>query len=280
MQVPETQVPNLHRRPCSPTWPLTHRSGEAGRGVPAGPQESPQARSLLPAPLPHPKLLCCGPPTPEGVQETARSLALADPDPYRDLWFCLHPGRQRHGPLGPSSAERHRPVLERYVRRHRAASPTQLHLAGCVWRGFSGRERGGALLQEATWRRAADPNQGARAFSGTAACHTGTPPPSCGQFGSQEIPEGCRPEHYAKEQRRGVGALPWEGGEKGPGRGAWEGGTRPGPPCSVASELSAAGRVLRVLVGFLKACGLLGGLYLFICSLDILSSAFQLLSSE
>ena len=135
------------------------------------------------------------------------------------------------------------------------------------------------MLQEATWRRAADPNQGARAFSGTAACHTGTPPPSCGQFGSQEIPEGCRPEHYAKEQRRGVGALPWEGGEKGPGRGAWEGGTRQGPTCSVASELSAAGRVLRVLVGFLKACGLLGGLYLFICSLDILSSAFQLLSS-
>lgn len=45
-------------------------------------------------------------------------------------------------------------------------------------------------------------------------------------------------------------------------------------------ELSAAGRALRVLVGFLKACGLLGGLYLFICSLDILSSAFQLLSSK
>ncbi|OWK10241.1 hypothetical protein Celaphus_00005037 [Cervus elaphus hippelaphus] len=45
-------------------------------------------------------------------------------------------------------------------------------------------------------------------------------------------------------------------------------------------ELSTAGRALRVLVGFLKACGLLGGLYLFICSLDILSSAFQLLSSK
>ncbi|ELR46955.1 Sodium-dependent phosphate transport protein 2C [Bos mutus] len=45
-------------------------------------------------------------------------------------------------------------------------------------------------------------------------------------------------------------------------------------------ELSAAGRALRVLTGFLKACGLLGGLYLFICSLDILSSAFQLLGSK
>lgn len=45
-------------------------------------------------------------------------------------------------------------------------------------------------------------------------------------------------------------------------------------------DLSAAGRALRVLTGFLKACGLLGGLYLFICSLDILSSAFQLLGSK
>ncbi|XP_061290246.1 sodium-dependent phosphate transport protein 2C isoform X2 [Bos javanicus] len=45
-------------------------------------------------------------------------------------------------------------------------------------------------------------------------------------------------------------------------------------------ELSAASRALRVLTGFLKACGLLGGLYLFICSLDILSSAFQLLGSK
>nr|XP_025843705.1 sodium-dependent phosphate transport protein 2C isoform X2 [Vulpes vulpes] len=45
-------------------------------------------------------------------------------------------------------------------------------------------------------------------------------------------------------------------------------------------ELSVAGRVLRVVIGFLKACGLLGNLYLFICSLDILSSAFQLLSSK
>ncbi|XP_040091402.1 sodium-dependent phosphate transport protein 2C, partial [Oryx dammah] len=45
-------------------------------------------------------------------------------------------------------------------------------------------------------------------------------------------------------------------------------------------ELSAAGRALRVLTGFLKACGLLGALYLFICSLDILSSAFQLLGSK
>lgn len=45
-------------------------------------------------------------------------------------------------------------------------------------------------------------------------------------------------------------------------------------------ELSAAGRLRRALRGFLKACGLLGGLYLFICSLDILSSAFQLLGGR
>uniref|UniRef100_A0A671EMY7 Solute carrier family 34 member 3 n=1 Tax=Rhinolophus ferrumequinum TaxID=59479 RepID=A0A671EMY7_RHIFE len=45
-------------------------------------------------------------------------------------------------------------------------------------------------------------------------------------------------------------------------------------------ELSVAGRVRRVTIGFLKACGLLGNLYLFICSLDILSSAFQLLGSK
>ncbi|XP_059782109.1 sodium-dependent phosphate transport protein 2C [Balaenoptera ricei] len=45
-------------------------------------------------------------------------------------------------------------------------------------------------------------------------------------------------------------------------------------------ELSTAGRVLQVVAGFLKACGLLGSLYLFICSLDTLSSAFQLLGSK
>ncbi|XP_004423749.1 PREDICTED: sodium-dependent phosphate transport protein 2C [Ceratotherium simum simum] len=45
-------------------------------------------------------------------------------------------------------------------------------------------------------------------------------------------------------------------------------------------ELSLASRVLRVVIGFLKACGLLGSLYLFICSLDVLSSAFQLLGSK
>ncbi|XP_055988956.1 sodium-dependent phosphate transport protein 2C [Sorex fumeus] len=45
-------------------------------------------------------------------------------------------------------------------------------------------------------------------------------------------------------------------------------------------ELSVAGRARRVAIGFLKACGLLGSLYLFICSLDVLSSAFQLLGSK
>ncbi|KAM9207604.1 sodium-dependent phosphate transport protein 2C isoform 2-T4 [Dugong dugon] len=45
-------------------------------------------------------------------------------------------------------------------------------------------------------------------------------------------------------------------------------------------ELSMTGRVCWVVVGFLKACGLLGNLYLFICSLDILGSAFQLLGNR
>lgn len=41
-----------------------------------------------------------------------------------------------------------------------------------------------------------------------------------------------------------------------------------------------ASRLRQVVINFLKACGLLGSLYFFICSLDILSSAFQLLGSE
>ncbi|XP_005083768.1 sodium-dependent phosphate transport protein 2C [Mesocricetus auratus] len=45
-------------------------------------------------------------------------------------------------------------------------------------------------------------------------------------------------------------------------------------------EVSMASRLRMVVIGFLKACGLLGSLYFFICSLDILSSAFQLLGSK
>ncbi|XP_029392450.1 sodium-dependent phosphate transport protein 2C isoform X1 [Mus pahari] len=45
-------------------------------------------------------------------------------------------------------------------------------------------------------------------------------------------------------------------------------------------EVGMASRLRRVVSGFLKACGLLGSLYFFICSLDILSSAFQLLGSK
>lgn len=48
----------------------------------------------------------------------------------------------------------------------------------------------------------------------------------------------------------------------------------------VSLEVSTASRLHGVVVGFLKACGLLGNLYFFICSLDILGSAFQLLGSE
>ncbi|XP_055126187.1 sodium-dependent phosphate transport protein 2C [Symphalangus syndactylus] len=45
-------------------------------------------------------------------------------------------------------------------------------------------------------------------------------------------------------------------------------------------ELRVAGRLRRVAGSVLKACGLLGSLYFFICSLDVLSSAFQLLGSK
>ncbi|XP_063643430.1 sodium-dependent phosphate transport protein 2C isoform X8 [Pan troglodytes] len=45
-------------------------------------------------------------------------------------------------------------------------------------------------------------------------------------------------------------------------------------------ELHVAGRLRRVAGSVLKACGLLGSLYFFICSLDVLSSAFQLLGSK
>ncbi|XP_043843514.1 sodium-dependent phosphate transport protein 2C [Dromiciops gliroides] len=45
-------------------------------------------------------------------------------------------------------------------------------------------------------------------------------------------------------------------------------------------ELNWAGRLRCVVIGVLKGLALLGLLYLFICSLDILSSAFQLLSSK
>ncbi|XP_017748514.1 PREDICTED: sodium-dependent phosphate transport protein 2C isoform X2 [Rhinopithecus bieti] len=45
-------------------------------------------------------------------------------------------------------------------------------------------------------------------------------------------------------------------------------------------ELGVAGRLSRVAGSVFKACGLLGSLYFFICSLDVLSSAFQLLGSK
>ena len=55
---------------------------------------------------------------------------------------------------------------------------------------------------------------------------------------------------------------------------------QPGTACPVSSDLRVAGRLRRVAGSVLKACGLLGSLYFFICSLDVLSSAFQLLGSE
>lgn len=46
------------------------------------------------------------------------------------------------------------------------------------------------------------------------------------------------------------------------------------------SALDTKAKVLRVLVSFVKVLLLLGFLYMFICSLDILSSAFQLVGGE
>ncbi|XP_056394436.1 sodium-dependent phosphate transport protein 2C [Hyla sarda] len=45
-------------------------------------------------------------------------------------------------------------------------------------------------------------------------------------------------------------------------------------------ELNTKQRVKRVVFGVVKACLLIGFLYLFICSLDVLSSAFQLVGSK
>ncbi|KAJ4946048.1 hypothetical protein JOQ06_023723 [Pogonophryne albipinna] len=46
------------------------------------------------------------------------------------------------------------------------------------------------------------------------------------------------------------------------------------------SDLDSKGKTLRVLTGVLKAVMLLGFLYIFICSLDLLSSAFQLVGGK
>ncbi|XP_068581517.1 solute carrier family 34 member 2b [Cebidichthys violaceus] len=46
------------------------------------------------------------------------------------------------------------------------------------------------------------------------------------------------------------------------------------------SDLDTKGKIMRVLTGILKTIMLLGLLYLFICSLDVLSSAFQLVGGK
>ena len=56
--------------------------------------------------------------------------------------------------------------------------------------------------------------------------------------------------------------------------------TRP-PRCPVSrAELTGAGKVKRVASYFARLVALMGLLYMFICSLDILSSAFRLLGGE
>ncbi|XP_063287849.1 sodium-dependent phosphate transport protein 2C [Pelobates fuscus] len=46
------------------------------------------------------------------------------------------------------------------------------------------------------------------------------------------------------------------------------------------NELNTEQKIKRVVIGIVKGCLLLGLLYLFICSLDVLSSAFQLVGSK
>ena len=103
-QPPPASLPT-HLAPDSSRWGSWVRGTSRSPGEPTS--QTPPSRSC---PSPQAPVLWAAP---EGIQETARSLALADPNPCRDLWFCLHPGRQRHGPLGPPSAEGHRTGLER-----------------------------------------------------------------------------------------------------------------------------------------------------------------------
>ena len=46
------------------------------------------------------------------------------------------------------------------------------------------------------------------------------------------------------------------------------------------TELDTKGKIMRVLTGIVKFILLLGFLYVFICSLDVLSSAFQLVGGK
>ncbi|XP_058158764.1 LOW QUALITY PROTEIN: sodium-dependent phosphate transport protein 2C [Dasypus novemcinctus] len=79
-------------------------------------------------------------------------------------------------------------------------------------------------------------------------------PGTAGTSGSTTAPEEGGTDRWALPQLKDPG-QPWTG-------------------------LGTSGRARRVALGFLKACGLLGSLYLFICSLDVLGSAFQLLGSR
>ena len=64
------------------------------------------------------------------------------------------------------------------------------------------------------------------------------------------------------------------------GPGAWA----PEPQCDTVVcllvELDTRGKILQVVTGIAKGLLLFGFLYLFICSLDILSSAFQLVGGN
>lgn len=49
---------------------------------------------------------------------------------------------------------------------------------------------------------------------------------------------------------------------------------------AVLPDLDTKGKIMRVVMAIVKLALLLGLLYLFICSLDVLSSAFQLVGGE
>uniref|UniRef100_A0A8C9DH40 Sodium-dependent phosphate transport protein 2C n=1 Tax=Prolemur simus TaxID=1328070 RepID=A0A8C9DH40_PROSS len=100
-------------------------------------------------------------------------------------------------------------------------------------------------------------------------------------------PRGCRLSHSEEDpgsgEQGGLGSALGVTGEEGMGPCPVEDrGGRGLGECWAGwrAELSVASRLRRVVISLLQACGLLGSLYFFICSLDTLSSAFQLLGSK
>uniref|UniRef100_A0AAQ4RJD2 Sodium-dependent phosphate transport protein 2B n=2 Tax=Gasterosteus aculeatus aculeatus TaxID=481459 RepID=A0AAQ4RJD2_GASAC len=104
------------------------------------------------------------------------------------------------------------------------------------------------------------------------------------------MPPSCRPHVHRGPGEQGAG----RGRPLGPARAQRPGGGlyRSLPPVPLShpesqrivwflfTDLDTKGKIMRVLSGILKAVMLIGLLYLFICSLDVLSSAFQLVGGK